>query len=269
MGRLSWAGVGLCAATGVGALGQWLCGLGRFEARVPEHRQLEAARELEESGARDGTDARRMDAASGLETELGEQERVSIPTEAWSACLEAALPEIFRDELREATGEWLPSRESLRYWTLENAVEQIDQLSLECVAGLIGPDDDYSDFVAAQLDAPDLRTALPFPTDADVDRLWWNSGTRRLFEEALRFKHYIGIVEHTCEYRLGQLKKRCASSQQYSCVWETDPALRELDELRSRLEASESAAWEALWESDRNAYPHWSFLMRVAGRRFL
>lgn len=266
--------VGLFAVAGVGALALWLTRLAPLEAPVLETGPRRTGGQRGESSTRDREDGGRMDngafriSSPVLPAEPAAWEPLLLRRHAWSACFEVALPVILRGELREASGEWLPSRESLRYWTL-SAVEQVEKMSLGCVAGLIGSDDGYSDYVAAQFDAPDLRSVLPLPTDADVDRLWRNASTRRLFEEALSAKYYVGIVDRALEYRLAQLKERCTSEQEFSCVWATDPALRELDGLRSRLLASESASWGALWASDKAVYPHWSFLMRVAQRRFL
>jgi len=235
-----------------------------------EEATLDEARQQQQPAHRQAARARGVDACPDfVATSLpGRGEPGVQREETLTAMLMAALPALFRAELPEASEEWLPSRDSLRYWTLEIALEGVEQLSLQYVAALIGPADPYADFVAAHLGLPNLGDALCFPVDADVDRLWGNPRGRRLFEEALRANHYVDIVDRACESRLLQLKQRCASQQQFSRVWETDHALRALTALRARLEASESVAWESLWAADRSAYPDWSFLMRVAKQRF-
>lgn len=269
MARLGWIGVGLCVAACLEALRQWHCQLERpFEA-VVEDGHFELRQLSEDSDGSSGLRIQSMVNGSpqgiSLVRTTSPRSQYPIGVAALSVCLEAALPELWLKDLREVS---LPSRALLRFWTLET-VEDIKRLSLRRTAVLIGPCDTYSDFVASQLDVAYLEDALAFPTEADVDRLWWSANTRRLFENALRARYCLETVERAIESRLALLKMRIASPQQFSCVWETDSFLGELDRLRSRLKESECASWEALWESDRMSYPHWSFLMRVASRRFL
>ena len=191
-----------------------------------------------------------------------------VSAEALVAGLEMILPNLFAAELRDASEAWVPSRESLHYWTLELYLGQIDELAMRRVATLIGPDDPYAGFVAAQLDVG-LTTALPFPSETDVDRLWSSPDTRSLYEEALRSKHYADIVDAASSRHADLLRSRCGGSDsEFVTMRDADALYAQLAQLRTDLEAAEAQWWELLWAADSTVYPHWSFLMRVARYHF-
>jgi hypothetical protein len=216
---------------------------------------------------------------------LPEGEAAEWPPEAWAppkdgegatplpdadmvmVALMSQMEESFQNGLPDTNEEWVPSRDSLGYW-IHWQLDQIDdELSPERVAKYLGEDDPYYPLVVGQR-AANLTELFSWPTEEDIDRLWENEETRRIFEAALHAKHYEDISGEAHAVRWHQLQARSRDREEYLRMYASDPLVPRLLDLRRHLEATEAEWWEELWLADANVYPHWSFLMRVAQRHF-
>jgi len=220
-------------------------------------------------------------AAQADQPDLPHEERVR--PEHIVQVFESLLPELFIESLRDPNinEEWLPSRESLAYWVQEHRLGQIAELGPDYVRSLFedengdvileGPDSEYANYVLA-LDGQLNEQSFGWPVDMDLDRMWNSQESRGLYEEVLQAKHYADLADDALwarlEVMLEEFGPRVEGDEEaWIAFREADELYTDYRDLRGTLWSNEEQWRSALWRSDK-AYPHWSFLMRVADRHF-
>ena len=184
------------------------------------------------------------------------------------------MPDLFAVSLTDPNinSEWIPSRASLGYWVQEYRLSQIEHLEPAYVRSLFEdyPEEqvEYADYLA-MLDEP-LGEAMSWPGDGDLDRMWQDAESHALYGRAMQAKHYADLADDALWDRLNALRVLFGPGEgpEWVAFRDADAQYTGLRELRGDLWDNESRWWAALWRSDEDAYPHWSFLMRVADHHF-
>ena len=196
------------------------------------------------------------------------------------AAFEATLAVRFAESLLDPTinAEWLPSRESLSYWVEEHRLGQIADLDPEYVCSLFDeaheiPADEATYLIALEAHDGPLSDFVPWPGEGDIDRMWNNPKSQRLYSESLRAKHYAALANDAMWERgdvlLADFGPRTEGDlEEWAAFVYADELYTGFRRMRGSLWANEAQWQSALWRSDEATYPHWSFLMRVADRHF-